>query len=249
MFCQGLEAIINARGIDLSKYNGKGDWKKVKESGVNFVIIKASGIYSRTGELYTDNLLADHVAGAKSVDIPFGLYHYFLPFTPVKNQIDFYRDLVIQYAPPIQKAFIDVENNNGQNSTLITSCLKEFVAVFPGAVIYTRASWFNPNVKPDKWGNYDLWAARYASGLTGPWGDGNWKFRDWTKWTIWQMTGENNNLAVQYGFYSGDPDMDTNQFNGDESAFRSWAGLEVKPTVEQRLIDLERRVTNLEGKL
>jgi lysozyme len=239
---------LNAKGIDISRYNGKGDWQKVKDSGVSFVIIKAGGIYSATGVCYQDSLLEDHVVGAKSVGIPYGLYFYFLPFAPVKNQIDFYQKLIDRYSPTIPQAFIDVESNNGQNSTLITSCLKEFMPAFSDmlhpAVIYTRASWWNPNVKPDySWAGYDLWAARYASGLTSPWSDGNYIFRDWRDWTIWQMTGENNNLAKNYGFYDGDPDMDTNQINGDEQQFRAWAGLEPpRPTVEERVTALELAV-------
>lgn len=253
--------LSNARGLDLSRYNGKGNWEETKASGVSFVIVKAGGVYSNTGVCYTDNLLADHVAGAKSVGIPFGLYWYFLPFTPVSKQINYYRDLLIQYKPDIPYIFVDVENNNGQSSTLVTSTLKTFVSAFSKVVIYTRASWFNPNVKVGDWKKYDLWAARYATGLTGPWSDNNWKFRDWDTWRIWQMTGENNNLARQYGFpgspppnYTGnpynygDPDMDTNQFNGDENSFRQWAGLAHVPTLEDRLIDLERRITNLEAK-
>lgn len=233
---------MNARGLDLSRYNGRGDWQKVKDSGVSFVIIKASGIYSNTGMCYTDNLLADHVAGAKSVNIPFGLYHYFLPFTPVQNQVDFYKRLFDQYEPTIPYLFLDVENNNGSGSTLITAALKTFVSFFSKVVIYTRASWWNPNVKVGDWKQYDLWAARYQTGLSGPWSDGNFKFRDWQEWRIWQMTGENNNLAAQYGFPGppeGDPDMDTNQFAGDEAAFRQWAGLEHIPTIEERITALE----------
>ncbi len=244
--------------MDLSRYNGRGNWPAVKAAGVSFVIIKAGGIYSNTGVCYTDALLADHVGGANSVNIPFGLYWYFLPFTPVQNQIDFYKKLIDQYKPPIPFVFIDAENNNGQPAKLITATLKTFVTAFPKRVIYTRASWFNPNVLADPlWKTCDLWAARYQTGLTGPWSDGNWKFEDWQEWRIWQMTGENNNLAQRYGFpgppprnYSGDPynygdpDMDTNQFHGDEAAFRQWAGLEAAPplTIEERVERLERKV-------
>lgn len=245
---------MNAKGLDLSRYNGRGDWKAVKAAGVDFVIIKASGIYSATGACYQDSLLADHVAGAKSVGIPFGLYHYFLPFAPVKTQIDFYQKLIDQYAPTIPQAFIDVESNNGQNSTIITSCLKEFVPAFSDmqypAVIYTRASWWNPNVKPDTWGGYDLWASRWASWLTSPWSDGRYKFRDWTDWTFWQFQGDGNNLATQYGFPGypeGDRDIDLNVFNGDEDSLRLWAGLPApKPTWPQA-IDVWARGLGYDG--
>jgi hypothetical protein len=186
------------------------------------------------------------------VDIPYGLYYYFLPF-PAAKQIDFYQDLLNRYSPTIPQAFIDVESNNGKSSAAITTALKEFIPAFSDmqypAVVYTRAEWWNTNVKADaSWKGYDLWAARYMSGLTGPWSDGCRKFRDWDTWRIWQMTGENNGLAKSYGFYNGDPDMDTNEFCGDDAQFRNWAGLEAAgATIEERVSDLERRVVMLEG--
>lgn len=262
---------MNDTGLDLSRYNGRGNWQVVKAANVKFVIIKAGGVYSDTGAPYVDKLMEDHVAGARSVGIPFGLYWYWLPF-PAKNQIDFYQKILDHYAPTIQKAFIDVESNNGQSMSTITSALKQFIPAFNDmlhpVVIYTRASWWNVNVKADPaWAGYDLWAARYMTGLTNPWSDGSWKFRDWQDWKIWQHSADNNAQARKYGFpgphpynYSGDPlnygdpDIDLNYFNGEDAQFRNWAGLdqepepEPEPTLEERVTDIERRVTELEGR-
>jgi len=246
----------NAKGLDLSRYNGRGNWLAVKAARVDFVIIKAGGVYSNTGVCYQDDLLTDHVAGARSVGIPYGLYWYWLPFTPVTPQIEFYNKLIDQYNPTIPASFIDVESNNGKSSTVITAALKQFVPAFSDmlhpAVIYTRQSWWDYNVKADTWGGYDLWAARHNTNLTSPWSDGYYKFRDWKNWVFWQRTGENNNLAKQYGFPgppSGDPDMDTNWFNGDVAQFRDWAGLPPAQgmTVEEVLADHERRIRILEA--
>ena len=246
--------MTNTLGLDLSKWNGRGDWQAVKAAGVNFVYIKAGGVYSNTGVCYTDNLLADHAAGAGSVDIPFGLYWFFLPFTPVSTQDVYFQKLINQYKPQLPPA-IDIESNNGQAAKLITSTLKEMAYGFSDfarpPLIYTRASWFNANVLADPlWGQCDLWASRWKSGLTSPWSDGCYKFRDWKDWRFWQISGDNNARAREFGFPGppyGDPDIDINVFNGDENSFREWAGLEHVPTIEERLTDLERRVTNLGG--
>ena len=40
-------------GIDISAHNGDVDFKKVREGGIEFVIIKASEAHSRTGSLST----------------------------------------------------------------------------------------------------------------------------------------------------------------------------------------------------
>jgi lysozyme len=244
---------MNAKGLDLSRYNGRGDWKSVKAAGINFVYIKAGGIYSDTGVCYTDDLVDDHVAGARSVDIPFGLYWYFLPFRPVSNQDIYFQKLIDQFEPQLWSA-IDAESNNGKAASLITSTLKEMVHGFSDfdhpAILYTRASWFNPNVLADPlWKTCDLWASRWKTGLTSPWSDGSYKFRDWSDWRFWQYSGDNNARAKEYGFpgppppnyngdrYSfGDPDIDLDYFNGTVDDFRLWAGLEKpQPTWEQAM--------------
>jgi lysozyme len=241
--------MTNALGLDISKWNGRGDWQAVKAAGVDFVFIKAGGVYSATGKPYTDDLVEDHVMGAESVDIPFGLYWYFLPFTPVSNQDISFQYLLDKYKPQLPPA-IDVENNNGQAAPRITSALKEMVYGFSDfarpPLIYTRASWFNPNVLADPlWGQCDLWASRWKSGLTSPWSDGNYKFRDWTDWRFWQISGDNNARAKEFGFPgppTGDPDIDINVFNGDENSFRAWAGLVHMPTLDERVTALELAV-------
>lgn len=58
-------------GIDVSHHDGQIDWPSV---GVSFAYIKAT-----EGAGYTDPRYTANVAGAKSVGIPFGLYHYFRP--------------------------------------------------------------------------------------------------------------------------------------------------------------------------
>jgi lysozyme len=234
---------MNAKGLDLSRYNGRGDWKAVKAAGIDFVFIKAGGVYSSNGICYTDDLVADHVAGARSVDIPFGLYWFFLPFAPVKNQDIYFQKLIDLYKPQLPPA-IDAESNNGQAAKLVTSTLKEMVFGFSDfarpALIYTRQSWFDVNVLADPlWKTCDLWASGWKSGLTSPWSDGCYKFRDWKEYRFWQISGDGNGLAQTYGFPGaplGDRDMDINCFNGTTEELYSWAGLEKpKPTWAQAI--------------
>jgi len=263
----------NALGLDLSRFNGRANWPAVKASGVDFVVIKFGGIYSNTGVCYTDDLAAEHVAGAKSVGIPFGGYWFFLP-TPgtISKQISYYQKLFDQFNPTIRSAFIDAESNNGQAAPTVTNGLKTFVPAFSDmvdiAVIYTRQSWWDLNVLKDTWGGYWLWASRWASHLTSPWSDGNYRFRDWKNWLFWQYSGDNNAKAKNYGFpgnpppgYSGDkynygdPDLDLNYFNGNKIIFAAWANLDTDPdpvpeeeelSVEETLKNHEFRIRELE---
>ena len=49
-------------GIDVSKHNGNIDWTKVKESGVNFAIVRAGNRgYGAEGNLVTDPKFVDNM--------------------------------------------------------------------------------------------------------------------------------------------------------------------------------------------
>lgn len=106
-------------------------------------------------------------------------------------------------------------------------------------VIYTSYSmWFNP---PPPWTNdYQLWVASYSAVNNQP----KWMPKGWNAWRIWQQGTPA--IGERVGVQSKEIDWDV--FNGDENSFRQWAGLAHVPTLEDRLIDIERRITNLEAK-
>jgi GH25 family lysozyme M1 (1,4-beta-N-acetylmuramidase) len=53
------------KGIDVSKHQGLIDWKKVKESGVEFAIIRAGYGKSTVDEYFIENIVGAHTAGIK----------------------------------------------------------------------------------------------------------------------------------------------------------------------------------------
>ena len=60
------------RGIDISRHNGEVNFKKVKESGIDFVFIKAS-----EGTTYRDSLFRHNISNARRHDLKTGAYHFF----------------------------------------------------------------------------------------------------------------------------------------------------------------------------
>lgn len=70
-------------GIDVSFANSKVDWKKVKDYGIDFAMIRSSyGWYDEIEDsdkeynFQYDKMLVDNLKGASQNDIPFGIYHY-----------------------------------------------------------------------------------------------------------------------------------------------------------------------------
>lgn len=77
--CPGGDA---GRGIDVSHWQGKVDWAKVKFDGVNFAILKcASGISM-------DPQFKNNVEGCKNVGMKFGVYYYSYATDPAQGTTD-----------------------------------------------------------------------------------------------------------------------------------------------------------------
>lgn len=64
-------------GIDISSYSGDVDWNKVKDSGVDFAIIRIGGRgYGDEGSLYTDDRALEYIEGAQNAGIKVGGYFF-----------------------------------------------------------------------------------------------------------------------------------------------------------------------------
>lgn len=67
----------STEGIDVSSYSGDIDWKKVKESGIDFAMIRVGGRgYGDEGEMYTDERALEYINGAKAEGIKIGAYFF-----------------------------------------------------------------------------------------------------------------------------------------------------------------------------
>ncbi|MBR3397884.1 MAG: glycoside hydrolase family 25 protein [Lachnospiraceae bacterium] len=64
-------------GIDVSVFQGEIDWKKVKEQGISFAIIRAGYRgYGESGSLNEDELFRKNIAGAKEAGLLVGAYFF-----------------------------------------------------------------------------------------------------------------------------------------------------------------------------
>lgn len=67
----------STEGIDVSSYSGDIDWKKVKDSGIDFAMIRVGGRgYGESGEMYTDERALEYINGAKAEGIKVGAYFF-----------------------------------------------------------------------------------------------------------------------------------------------------------------------------
>ena len=63
-------------GIDISIWNKIVNWKDIKNSGIDFVMIRSSGSFASNGKLYKDNNFVSNIRGALAAGLDVGVYHY-----------------------------------------------------------------------------------------------------------------------------------------------------------------------------
>ena len=168
-------SLENARpGIDVSKWNKEIDWEKVKEAGVEFVIIRCGYRGSSTGSLVIDPYFEQNIKGASAAGLDVGVYF----FTQAVNEVEAVEEasmvlnLVKNYyiTYPI---FIDTEGagGNGRADNLSvekrTAVCKAFCDTIENggfeAGVYASKNWYNNRLDIEKIEDYRIWLAEYRA--------------------------------------------------------------------------------------
>ena len=160
----------NYRGIDVSMWQGKIDWQKVKDAGIKFAMIRVAGHKDNT--YYEDPYFVANVTGARSVGIDVGIYFYSVASTKEEaiaeanytlEKINPYRSMITY---PV--AF-DIESDYqkvltaSENKELISGYCDTIKASGYSTMVYSYLSFINSYITYDNIANYDLWFARINS--------------------------------------------------------------------------------------
>ena len=195
-------------GIDVSSYQGNINWKKAKESGVKFSIIKII-----RKDLNPDKQFENNWKGCMDAGIPIqGVYNYSYATTVEKAKTDAKK--VIQILSD-RKAMVwlDVEDNCQKNlGKRLISIINEYAKIIRGAGlefgVYTGESFYKSYIKPYGGVKYPLWIARYGKNN----GKMDLKYQPQIEGIIgWQYTSKgsvngingNVDMNVWYGELSG----------------------------------------------
>lgn len=175
---EGAELRENAAlsyGIDVSHYQKEIDWAKVKESGIDFALIKCGGrSVGDDANLYEDSFFDENIQGALANGIQVGVY-FFSQATTVKEayeEASYCVNLIDKYQITYPVAF-DWESSDGyrvNEAGLSREELTQIVEVFCDTiegcgyqpmVYFCRNDWYNivnADVLTEK---YKTWLAVY----------------------------------------------------------------------------------------
>ena len=186
---------IKVWGIDVSKYNHPIDWKKVKNAGVKFAILRVGfASTSNRHNLYLDPYFEEFYRGAKEVGMPVGVYFYSRcnSIQTARREAEFILNAIKgkQFEYPI---WLDVEDITTLNSTsrsaltrAVVTCLEEIKKAGYYVGIYSGKYILRDKLDDEDLKQYDHWIAQYATRST----------YTTYKISMWQFGGEVNFLTI-----------------------------------------------------
>ena len=163
------------RGIDVSKWNGNIDWSAVKNSGINFVIIRCGYRGSSAGALIEDPTFKRNIQGAQNAGIRVGVYF----FTQAVNEVEAVEEasMVINLIKGYNisyPVYLDVEASHGRGDGISAAQRTANIKAFCGTIqnagykagVYANKTWFTSYINTSQITNYKIWLAQYAEAVT-----------------------------------------------------------------------------------
>lgn len=172
------------KGIDVSYAQGAIDWKKVKASGVEFAMLRASrGPLSSTRPASEDTTFRTNVTQALEAGLQVGVYHYLYAHTvsEAKQEAKFFIKTISPYKITYP-VVLDVEEqsqaNLGKNklTKVVKAFLDEVSAAGYYAMLYSNKSWLTNYLDMSKLTSCEVWLAQWNTVPTYSGDFGMWQY-------------------------------------------------------------------------
>jgi lysozyme len=200
-------------GVDVSRWQGDVDWRRVRASGADFAFIKAT-----EGGDVVDPRFADNWAGAGRAGLPRGAYHFYYFCRPAAEQAAWF----IRHVPRDRTALppvLDMEWNHKSRTCphrpdagTVRAEMRVFLAALTRhygkrPIVYSTVDFYRDNHLWEVRGHGGFWLRSVAGhpSVTYP----------GQPWTFWQYTG----TGVVDGI-AGEADI--NVFAGSRPQWSAW---------------------------
>lgn len=204
---QTYETNETSFGIDVSTWQGKINWKKVKESGVSFAMIRVGFRGMDSGKIVLDNKFKDNMAGALANNINVGVYF----FSMAKNAQEareeaawvysMIKDYDITYPVAIDTEIFNRNRLAGVSYSTLTNNALEFSKYIKSKgytpMIYSYMKALTDYFDTAKFSGQRIWLAQYNDKVTYK-----------GKYHMWQYTSDGRVPGI-----SGRVDMNVAYFS------------------------------------
>ena len=135
-------------GIDISKHNGNIDWNAVKNSGVQYVILRCGYRGSASGVLVEDQKFKRNIQGATAAGLKVGIYF----FSQAVNEVEAVEEAsmtlsLIKNYRITYPVYIDVESANGRADGISKAARTSVINAFCQTI---RNSGYTPGLYANK---------------------------------------------------------------------------------------------------
>lgn len=200
--------LVSNKGIDVSKYNGEIDWKKVKEAGIQFAMIRVGTRGYGTGTIVLDDHYVKNIEGALANGIKVGVYFYSQATSKQEaiEEANYTVAAIMKYHityPVACDVESSVKNDASRTDKLTTAEVTEFTKAFCDTVksygylpmIYSDQPCLLKRLDLTALEEYDIWLSQPGDMTDYPY-----------RYSIWQYTNEghidgiNGNVDLNIGF-------------------------------------------------
>ena len=177
-------------GIDVSAFQGVIDWEKVKDSGIEFAIIRLGYRgYGKAGKLVEDEYAQDNLKGATEVGLPIGAYFFSqaLSIEEADEEIEYMLEILGDYEleMPIILDWeipVDTARTANMDARTLTDIQLHFCSVMEEKgyqpMVYFNWSMSSRLLKLSELEDYPFWLAFYQDRMTYPYKVEMWQYTD-----------------------------------------------------------------------
>lgn len=160
---------MSKKGIDVSEFQGKIDWEKVKNSGVEFAILRCG--YGMDFSNQDDVEYERNANECERLGIPYGVYLMSYANTVEKARSEAKHVLRLIEGRKISLGvWYDIEDNGTSgaiNKETLTNIINTFCNTIKNAGhrvgVYANLNWLENKIEKTIKDNYDIWVAQYYS--------------------------------------------------------------------------------------
>lgn len=208
------------KGIDVSEFQGKIDWNKVKSDGIKYAILRCG--YGMDITSQDDSCFAYNMEQCEKLGIPYGVYLFSYANTVEKARSEAQHTLrLIKDHKLSLGVWYDIED--GKTSGKVSKeMLTNIINTYCGTIknegyyvgIYASLSWLENKIESQIKNNYPIWVAQYYS-----------KCEYSGKYVMWQYSSSGKVNGI-----SGNTDMN---YLYDESMLYNESNKSVEPKEDE----------------
>ena len=183
-----VEIARDVKGVDISGWQGKIDWQALKNSGIDFAMIRVGVRKLNDGEIVEDSYFKYNIEQANYYDVPVGVYF----FSSAKNEYEvieeatFTLNLIKNYKITYPVAYDFESFESGRVSKVSDEVINYNALVFLDYMKshgYNGMLYGNKTAMETRWdlsrfSNYKKWLAHYMDGVSYKGNYDMWQYTD-----------------------------------------------------------------------